>query len=64
MASDNCDIGPDGKLLDALQIVWFKDPDNDEPMAPAMTSSMAQRQHQVSTTMLDSFVTKAPSAAH
>jgi hypothetical protein len=63
MASDNCAVGPDGKLLDASQIVWFNDPDDDEPMAPATTSSMAQRQHQVSMTMLDSFVTKAPPAA-
>jgi hypothetical protein len=62
MASDNCAVGPDGKLLDASQIVWFKDPDDDEPMAPATTSSTAQRQHQVSTTTLDSFVTKAPPA--
>ena len=60
MASDNCTLGTDGKLLDMSQIVWFNDPDDDEPMASAMTSSMTQ--HQVATT-LDSFITKEPPAA-
>jgi hypothetical protein len=46
-------------LLDASQIVWFRDPDDDEPMAPA-TSSMAQPE--VSATMLNSYVTKVPAA--
>jgi len=61
MASDNCAVGSDGNLLDASQIVWFRDPDNDQPIAP--TSSSAQRQASASrtmTTMLDSFVTKVP----
>jgi hypothetical protein len=60
MASDNCAVGPDGNLLNASQIVWYDDPDDDEPMAPAATSSTAQRQ--ISTSTLDSFVTKGPSA--
>ena len=59
MASDNCAVGPNGNLLDASQIVWFRDPDDDEPMAPA-TSSTAQPQ--VSAMTLDSFVTKVPAA--
>ena len=67
MASDNCAVGSNGKLLDASQIVWFNDPDDDEPMAPATTSSMAQAaQCQASTswttTTLDSFVSKVPPA--
>jgi hypothetical protein len=45
----------DGKLLDMSQIVWFNDPDDDEPMAPATTSLTAQRQASMSrtTTTLD-----------
>ena len=58
MASDNCTIGSDGKLLDASHIVWYNDADDDEPMVPAMTSLTAQ--HQVSVTTLDSFITKVP----
>ena len=64
MASDNCAVGSDGNLLDASQIVWFRDPDNDQPIAP--TSSSAQRQASASrtvTTTLDSFVTKVPPPA-
>ena len=61
MASDNCAIGPDGKLLDASKIVWVHDPDDDEPMALVMRSSTVT--HQLSATMLDSFVTKVPLAA-
>lgn len=61
MASDNCAVGPDGKLLDASEIVWVHDPDDDEPMAPAVRSSTVARQ--LSATTLDSFVTKVPSAA-
>jgi len=62
MASDNCAVGPDGKLLDASQIVFFSDPDNDEPMAPATASSVAQPQ--LSVPILDSFISKVPPAAH
>jgi hypothetical protein len=58
MASDNCAIGSDGELLDASRIVWYNDADDDEPMVPAMTLLTAQ--HQVSTMMLDSFITKVP----
>jgi hypothetical protein len=61
MSSDNCAIGHDGKLLDASEIEWFDDPDDDKPMASATTSSTAQRQR--STMTLDSFVTKGPLAA-
>ena len=64
MASDDCAVGPDGRLLDALQINWYNDPDDNEPMAPATSSSTAQHQCQVSVTMLNSFVTKGPPAAH
>jgi hypothetical protein len=59
MASDSCALGPDGKLLDASQIKWYNDADNDEPMASATTSSTTQ--HQAMTT-LDTFITKAPAA--
>ena len=62
MASDNCAVGPDGKLLNASQIIWYKDPDDDEPMALAATSSTAQCQ--ISTFILDSFITKGPPATH
>jgi hypothetical protein len=62
MASDNCAVGPDGKLLDTSQMVWFHDPDDHEPMTPATTSSIAQCQVSTTTT-LDSFVTKVPPAA-
>jgi hypothetical protein len=62
MASDNCAVGSDGNLLDASQIPWFNDPDDDQPIAP--TSSSAQRQASASRTVttLDSFVTKVPPA--
>lgn len=29
---DHPALGPDGKLLDASQIVWFRDPDDPHPM--------------------------------
>ena len=60
MASDNCALGTDGKLLDASEIIWFNDPDDDEPMASTATSSTNQRQ--VATT-LDSFITAVQPAA-
>ena len=56
MSPEGCAIGPDGKLLDASEIDWVNDPDDDEPMPMASmvtTSSMVQRS-------LDSFVTKPP----
>jgi len=62
MSSDNCAVGPDGKLLDESEIDWVHDPDDDTPIAPAMTSSMDQCQ--LSATSLDSFVTQVPLAAH
>ena len=64
MASDSCAVGPDGTLLDASQIVWFNDPDDDEPMVPATSSVPLAAQLQVSVATLDSFVTKIPPAIH
>jgi hypothetical protein len=32
--SDQCALGPDGKLLDASEIVWVNDPDDPMPIAP------------------------------
>ena len=29
----DCAVGPDGKLLDASEIVWFNDPDDDAPLS-------------------------------
>ena len=63
MASDNCALGTDGKLLDTSQIRWFNDPDDDEPMASASTSSTTQRPMAQVATMLDSFITNVPPAA-
>ena len=54
MSSDNCAVGPDGKLLDKSEITWVHDPDDDKPMPPVTTSSTDQRQ--LSATTLDSFV--------
>lgn len=53
MAPEGCAIGTDGKLLDASEIKWFNDPDDDEPMGPVATSSTVQ-------SSLDSFFTTAP----
>src|SRR5436190_24225294 len=33
MSSPSCAPGPDGQLLDASKIEWFKDPDDDFPIA-------------------------------
>jgi len=51
------------KLLDASQICWFNDPDDDEPMASASTSSTTQRPMAQVVTTLDSFITNVPPAA-
>ena len=32
--SDQCALGPDGKLLDASEIVWVNDPSDPMPIAP------------------------------
>lgn len=40
-------MGPNGKLLDASQIVWVNDLDDDEPVTTSVTT-------------LNSFVTKVP----
>ena len=53
MAPEGCAIGSDGELLDASQIAWVNDPDDDEPMDLAATSSTVQPS-------LDSFVTRVP----
>ena len=63
MASDNCALGTDGKLLDASQIHWFNDPDDDEPMASVSTSSTTQCPMAQVATTLDSFITNVPPAA-
>ena len=34
-----CAVGPDGKLLDAADIVWFEDADSSEPINSATTPS-------------------------
>ena len=62
MASDSCAIGTDGNLLDASEIVWFNDPDDDTPIAPTTTSSTGQPQP--SATRLNSSVTRAPLSTH
>jgi len=62
MASDNCAVGPNGKLFDQSEIPWYNDPDNDTPMAPA-TTSCSTVQGQPSATTLDSFITKAAPTA-
>jgi hypothetical protein len=40
-----CTVGPDGKLLDAKDIVWFEDADSSEPInhttTPSSTTSVA-----------------------
>ena len=64
MASDSCAIGPDSTLLEASQIFWVDDPDDDKPMVPATSSAPLVAQPQVSVAMLDSFVTKIPPATH
>ena len=60
MSSDNCAVGPNGKLLDKSEINWVHNPDDDTPIAPATTSSTDQCQ--LSATTLDSFVTQVPPA--
>lgn len=37
--SDNCAVGPDGKLLDEKDIDWYNDRDDELPIAPAASSS-------------------------
>ena len=32
--SDQCALGPDGKLLDVTEIVWVNDPDDPIPIEP------------------------------
>jgi len=56
MASEGCAVGPDGELRDASEIEFFNDPDDDQPIALATTSSTVQPS-------LDSFVTKLPPPA-
>jgi hypothetical protein len=32
--TDQCALGPDGKLLDASKIAWYGDPDDPQPIQP------------------------------
>jgi len=56
MASEGCAVGPDGELCDASEIEFFNNPNDDQPIAPATTSSTVQP-------LLNSFVTKLPPPA-
>jgi hypothetical protein len=62
MESPDCAVGSDGKLLDASQITWYNDPDDDEPMAPTTAATTTAVQRNLSATTLDSFLSKAPAA--
>jgi hypothetical protein len=64
MASNGCALGSDGKLLDASEIIWHYDTDNDEPMASVTTSSTGQPQPGLSATTLDSFMHQSGCAAY
>jgi hypothetical protein len=64
MALNGCALRSDGKLLDASEIVWHYDTDDNEPMALATTSSTGQPQPGLSATTLDSFVHRSGRAAH
>lgn len=33
MASDQCAVGPDGRLKDASEITWHNDPDDEQPLS-------------------------------
>jgi hypothetical protein len=55
MTSQGCAIGSDGELLDASQIDWYNDVDDNKPMTPSANATTAQN----SSATLDSFVTKA-----
>ncbi|KAG1888799.1 hypothetical protein F4604DRAFT_1674418 [Suillus subluteus] len=37
--TDQCGLGADGTLLDASQIQWYNDPDDDTPLPPAACRS-------------------------
>ena len=37
--ADQCGLGADGTLLDASQIQWYNDPDDDTPLIPAARRS-------------------------
>ncbi|KAI0038376.1 hypothetical protein FA95DRAFT_1613436, partial [Auriscalpium vulgare] len=38
--SDQCAVGPDGRLLDASEITFYNDPDDENPLPASITSSM------------------------
>ena len=63
MTSNGCALGSDGKLLDASEIVWHYDADDDEPMASATAPSTGQPQPGHSATTLDLFVRRSGRAA-
>ncbi|KAF8200467.1 hypothetical protein K438DRAFT_1758694 [Mycena galopus ATCC 62051] len=41
-SSDQCAIGPDGKLLEATEITFYNDPDDANPLPPTSVSSTGQ----------------------
>ena len=60
MSSLGCAQDSDGKLLDAAQIDWYHDPNDKEPIAPALSSTSVQQQPSVTT--LDTFFVQVPPA--
>ena len=44
-SSDQCALGPDGKLLDASEIVWVNDPDDLMPIASAAVDATVLPPH-------------------
>jgi hypothetical protein len=41
--ADQCALGADGTLLDASQIRWFNDPDDDTPLLPTANARCSTR---------------------
>src|SRR6266487_1624848 len=41
----DCVLGPDGKLLDATEITWYHDKDDDAPLPPSIGNSRPARRH-------------------
>jgi len=41
--TDQCALGADGTLLDASQIRWFNDPDDDTPLLPTANARRSTR---------------------
>jgi hypothetical protein len=38
--SDQCAVGPDGKLLDQRAIIWYNDPEDSSPIAPVTSPAI------------------------